>query len=184
MASNAIMTSEQIKAKVKMLAGRISEDYVGQNIVVLGVLKGSFMFMADLIRQCRVAMDIEFVTCSSYKGTETTGKVLLSPAPTFVWSKHVLIVEDIVDTGLTLQTLITKLNDYHPASIEVCALLNKPSRRKVEVPVKYVGMNIPNEFVVGYGMDYQGMYRNFNGVYILNNEGKRRFKDVRTQANQ
>lgn len=152
------------------LGAQITKEFKGQPLHVVGVLKGSFMFLADLVRHIDLDCSIDFLGVSSYGSrTQTSGIVrmtqdLSSP----IANKHVLIVEDIVDTGLTMKYLIDNLQTRRPESISVCTLLHKPSNQRIEVPIHYVGFTIPNEFVIGYGLDYAQLYRNMPYIGYVN----------------
>lgn len=151
-----------IYEKVQELGRRITEDYEGKNPLFIGVLKGSFIFMADLVRAVDTPCETEFLGVSSYgSGSESTGVVRITrDLSCDIKGRHVILVEDILDTGLTLNYLVGYLNNRQPASIEICTLLDKPERRQVEVDVKYSGFEIPDAFVIGYGLDYAEKYRN------------------------
>jgi hypoxanthine phosphoribosyltransferase len=158
-----VMISETaIKDRVKELAQQIESDYNNEAIVLIVVLKGSFIFAADLIREMKGDIKIDFISVSSYGDeTETTGKVrLLKDLDANITNQNVLVVEDIIDSGLTLHFLRGHLQAHKPKQIKICTLLDKPERRKVDLPVDYVGFVIPDEFIVGYGIDYAQMYRN------------------------
>ncbi len=168
-----LVPPEEIKVAVGKLARRIEEDYQGRNLLVLGALKGCFVFMADLLRDLQIPVEIEFVMLSSYgRGRRSsTGRVKLVRglnAP--VKGRDILIVEDIVDTGLSLDFLLNYLEVKKPASIRICTLFDKPSCRKVAVPLDYVGITVPDKFVVGYGLDYDEKYRNLPCLYMLDDE--------------
>ena len=168
---DTMLSSEKVAARVKEMGAQISRDYKGKKVVVIGVLKGSFIFLADLVRSMDIPLTIDFLGVSSYAGTQSTGVVAITQDLTKpVEGRHVLVVEDIVDTGLTLQYLVENLKTRNPASLEVACLLDKPSRAKVRVPVKYVGFTIDDEFVVGYGLDYDGLYRNLPYIAIYRGE--------------
>ena len=168
---DTMLSTEKVAARVRELGAKISKDYAGKQIVVIGVLKGSFIFLADLTRSIEAPVTIDFLGVSSYAGTESTGVVKITHDLTKpIAGKHVLIVEDIVDTGLTLQYLVENLKTRNPASLKVACLLDKPSRAKVRVPVEYVGFTIDDEFVVGYGLDYDGLYRNLPYIAIYRGE--------------
>jgi hypoxanthine phosphoribosyltransferase len=156
-----IVTAEQIDAAIGELAGKIDADYSDREPLLVGVLKGAVMFMSDLARALERPSTMEFMAVSSYgSGTKTSGVVrILKDLDRDIGEEHVLIVEDIIDSGLTLSWLLKNLAARHPASIEVVTLLRKPDAVKVHVPVKYVGFDIPNDFVVGYGLDYAERYR-------------------------
>ncbi len=165
-----LLTAEQIQARVAELGAQIARDYSADSPPLLvGVLKGSLVFLADLMRAIPLPVQFDFVAISSY-GTETehTGQVrLLKDLDTKIEGRHVLVVEDILDTGLTLSYLLDLLRTRQPASLRVCTLLRKPSRNKVFIPVDYCGFDIPNQFVVGYGLDYAERYRNLPFIGVL-----------------
>lgn len=160
---------DEIHRRVKELAEAITEDYKEKDPIFIGVLKGAIIFMADLLRNIPFSVFIDFMAVSSYgNSTETSGIVKIDKDLDMdISGRHVLIVEDIIDSGLTLQYLINILSSRKPASLSVCTLLNKPARRRVEVPIAYLGFNIPPEFVVGYGLDFAGRYRNLPDIHIL-----------------
>ncbi|MFW6113488.1 MAG: hypoxanthine phosphoribosyltransferase [Actinomycetota bacterium] len=164
-----LLSREEISSRTAELAGIISEDYSGQELVMVGVLKGAFVFLADLVRHVEIPLEIDFVAVSSYGiDTQSSGVVrIVKDLELDIENKHVLIVEDIVDTGLTLKYLTGMLLERGPASVEVCALLNKPEARKVEIEVKYCGFDVPPLFVVGFGLDYAEKYRQLPFVGIL-----------------
>jgi hypoxanthine phosphoribosyltransferase len=156
-----LLSHEQLRARVAELGARITADYAGRPLKLVGVLKGSFMFMADLARAIDLPIKVDFIGTTSYQGTNTSGVVrITNDLSRPIDGEHVLLVEDIVDTGLTMQYLLENLATRHPASLEVCALLEKPARAKVQVPIKYKGFSIEDEFVVGYGLDWDGRFRN------------------------
>ncbi len=163
-----LFSPEAIQKRVAELGERISADYKGRNLLVVGVLKGSVIFLADLLRALKTPVNLDFVGVSSYAGTRSTGVVQftldLRSSPE---GRDVLLVEDIVDTGLTLSYLRENLLTRKPRSLEICAFLDKPECRKAQVPVKYVGFGIPNKFVIGYGLDYNELYRNLPYVGVL-----------------
>ena len=164
-----LFSREEIEAAVKRLAAEIRKDYLGKRPLLIGILKGSFMFMADLIRLLDFPLEVEFVRLSSYGGgRETTGKVrevqgLLSP----IKDRDVLVIEDIVDTGLTTGFLLDYLQKKMPASLKLCALTDKPARRRRSVTIDYLGFTVPNKFLVGYGLDLDEKYRNLPDIYVL-----------------
>ena len=164
-----LFEEQAIRDKVQELGRQITADYGGKNPVFVGVLKGSFMFMADLVRALDMPCHVEFMGVSSYGlKSETTGAVRITQdLNTDIEGRHVIVVEDILDSGLTLSYLLNYLGNRQPASIEVCALLDKPERRRVEVNAKYVGFQIPDAFVVGYGLDFAEKYRNLSYVGVL-----------------
>ena len=159
----------EIEATVKRLASEISRDYRGKNPLLLGILKGSFMFMADLVRQLDFPLEIEFIRLSSYgSGQQTRGKVkVVQGLHLDVTDRHVLVVEDIVDTGITVAFLLEYLKKRKPASIRLCALTDKPSRRRVPIEIDYKGVTVPDKFLVGYGLDYDEKYRNLSDICVL-----------------
>jgi len=164
-----LLTEERLAAKVAELAQQLREDYAGKNPVLIGILTGSFVFMTDLIRALAMDLTVDFMAVSSYEdATVSSGKVrLLKDCSHDISGRHVLIVEDIIDTGLTLEHMVQILRDRKPASLRICCLLDKSSRRRVEVELDYVGFEIPDEFVVGYGLDFAEKYRNLPYVGIL-----------------
>ena len=170
--AKVLLTEEQIKAKVKELGQKITEDYRGKNLMIIGILKGAVVFLADLVREIRAPLKIDFMAVSSYgASTKSSGAVrILKDLDTSVEDKHVLIVEDIVDSGLTLKYLKENLARRHPLSLKIATLLDKPERREVDVHPDYNGFKIPNEFVVGYGLDYNEVYRNLPYVGVLKPE--------------
>jgi len=169
---NILISEKQIQAKVKELGTRITRDYDEKDLLLVGILKGSFVFMSDLIRTVGIPLEVDFVEVSSYgNSTESSGAVrILKDLDKSIKGRHVLIVEDIVDTGLTLNYLIDNLRARKPDSLKICTFLNKPSRRKVAMKVDYNGWEIPDEFVVGYGLDYREKYRNLPYVAVLKPE--------------
>ena len=164
-----LISEEQLAAKVAELGARISKDYEGKKLIILGVLKGSVVFMTDLLRQITIPVEMDFMAVSSYgSGTKTSGVVkILKDLYRLIQGYHVLIVEDILDSGMTLSYLTELLRDRNPASIRIATLLDKPDRRKVDIKPDYVGFRIPDEFVVGYGLDYAELYRNLPYVGVL-----------------
>jgi hypoxanthine phosphoribosyltransferase len=168
-----LFTSEEIEAKVKTLAGKIKRDYQARHPLLIGVLKGSFVFMADLIRLLDFPLEVEFIRLSSYGGgRESSGKVrvvqgLRSP----IKGRDVLVIEDIVDTGLTISFLLDYLRKKMPASLKLCALTDKPSRRQVPVTIDYLGFTLPNKFVVGYGLDWDEKFRYLPDICFIEEEG-------------
>lgn len=165
-----LLDHDHIQQRVQELAQQIDRDYADiEELLLVGVLKGSLMFMVDLARSLQHHVKLDFIAISSYgQATETSGVVrILKDLDTDIGSKHVLIIEDIVDSGLTLAYLRESLQRRNPASLKVCALLNKPGRRNTNVEIDYTGFDIPNEFVVGYGLDYAERYRNLPYVGVL-----------------
>ncbi|MGC7589531.1 hypoxanthine phosphoribosyltransferase [Bisgaard Taxon 46] len=164
-----LISEEEVRSRIQALGREITQHYQQQNIdkvIVVGLLRGSFMFMADLVREINLPVEIEFMTTSSYgSGMTTNHDVKISKdLDGDIKDEHVLIVEDIIDTGYTLSKVREILNLRDPASLSICTLLDKPSRREVEVPVEWVGFTIPDEFVVGYGIDYAQRYRNLGYI--------------------
>ena len=168
-----LLEEAQIQAKVAELGRRISADYAGREVTLVSVLKGALPFMADLMRQLTIPVRIDLMEVSSYGGTatESSGLVrIIKDLSSSIDGRDVLLVEDIIDTGLTLNYLVRYLRGKNPASLRICTLLDKPARRLVEIPVDYVGFTIPDQFVVGYGLDYNELYRNLRFVGVLRPE--------------
>ena len=164
-----LLTEEQISERLGAMAREIDRDYADRDPLLVGVLKGAVMVMADLTRHLHLPVETDWMAVSSYgSGTKSSGVVrILKDLERDITGRHVLIVEDIVDSGLTLSWLMANLGSRGPASVEVCTLLRKPEAAKVDVPLRYVGFDIPNEFVVGYGLDYAERYRNLRVVGTL-----------------
>ena len=164
-----LITREEIQAKVQELAQRIARDYRDKDPVLVGVLNGAFVFLSDLVRHLDLACTVDFVSWSSYgKDTSSSGVFrIMKDLETNVESKHVLVVEDIIDTGLTLHYLLDTIRARRPASVKVVALLDKPSRRKIQAKADYLGFQIPDAFVVGYGLDFAQRYRNLPFIGVL-----------------
>ena len=167
-----LFENDEIQAKIKELGAEISRDYEGEHPVMIAVLKGSFIFMADLVRTMDMPCQIEFLGVSSYGNkSETTGAVRITrDLEGDIEDRHVIVVEDILDSGLTLSYLLGYLQNRQPKSMEICALLDKPERRRVEVNPRYKGFTIPDTFVVGYGLDYSERYRNLPYIGVLKPE--------------
>lgn len=164
-----IVTQEEMRTRIRELGRQITADYADKDLVLVGVLKGAYAFYADLARALRIPMRVDFLVVTSY-GTKAkpSGKVkMVTDLTEDIAGRDVLLVEDIVDSGLTVQYLLRTLSRRKPKSIKVCALLSKPERRKVNVTIDYVGFNIPNKYVVGYGLDYQQKYRNLPYLAVL-----------------
>ncbi|TXJ06165.1 MAG: hypoxanthine phosphoribosyltransferase [Aeromicrobium sp.] len=162
------ISEAEIHAKLAEIARRIEADYEGQDLLLVGVLKGALMVMADLSREINRHVEIDWMAISSYAGTKSSGVVrILKDLDTDLEGRHVLIVEDIIDTGLTLSWLVKNLKSRGPASVEIATLLRKPDALEMAVDVKYVGFDIPNSFVVGYGLDFNEEYRNLRGIGTL-----------------
>lgn len=158
-----------ISETVKKLGKQITKDYEGKELIVVGILKGAVVFLSDLIREIEISLTLDFIAVSSYgKATESSGVVrFLKDLETCIEDKHVLIVEDIVDTGLTFNYILENFKTRKPASIKTCTLLDKPSRREVEVQIDYKGMEVPDKFVVGYGLDYSEYHRNLPYIAVV-----------------
>ena len=164
------MPAAELKRRIRELGAEISRDYAGKDLIMIGVLKGAVLFLADLMRELTVPCELDFMALSSYgSATDSSGVVrILKDLDSSIENRNVLIVEDIIDSGLTLQYLLRNLRARDPASLEVCSLLTKPDRRRVELPIRYVGFEIPNRYVIGYGLDYAQRYRNLDCVAVLN----------------
>ena len=164
-----LVSKKQIDDKVSELGARISRDYEGKELVLVGVLKGGFVFLADLMRKISIPVDMDLIAVSSYgSATESSGVVrIIKDIDVDVEGKHVLIVEDLVDTGLTLRHLKDLFRTRNPLSVKICTAFDKPSRRKVDIEVEYAGIEVPDKFIVGYGLDYAGKYRNIPEVCTL-----------------
>ncbi|HHV61778.1 MAG TPA: hypoxanthine phosphoribosyltransferase [Firmicutes bacterium] len=164
-----LLHEDEIKKRVKELGEQIACDYRGKELVVVGILKGALVFMADLVRHLSIPVIIDFVAISSYgAATKSSGAVrILKDLDAPIENKHVLIVEDIIDTGLTLSYLAENLRARKPLSVKICTLLDKPDRRKIDIRPDYNGFQIPDKFVVGYGLDYSEKYRNLPCVAVL-----------------
>lgn len=169
-----LVPREEIDSMCKRLGEQISRDYAGKEVILIGVLKGAYVFMADLARHLTVPVRIDFISVSSYgSGTRTSGVVKITKdLDSDITNKHIIVVEDIVDSGLTLKHLRQLLSTRNPASIALCTAFDKPSRRQADIQVDYVGMQIPDEFIVGYGLDFDGKYRNLPDVSILGDDSQ------------
>ena len=163
-----LITEEEIKEKVKAVAQQISTDMAGKNPLLLAVLNGSFMFAADLMRMLTIPCEISFVKLASYQGTTSTGQVKeVLGINEDLSGRHVIIVEDIVDTGRTMKRMVEQIGTRHPASVSVCTLLLKPDKLQEDLDLRYVAMQIPEQFIVGYGLDYDQAGRNLRDIYVL-----------------
>lgn len=163
-----LLTTRQIQVKVKELAQNISKDYVGKEILAVGILKGSFMFFSDIVREIEVPLTLDFILASSYVKSETSGEVKIHyDIREDISDKHVLLIDDIVDTGITLNQIRERILTRFPLSLKICTFLDKKERREVDIPLDYVGYVIPNQFVVGYGLDYDNKYRNLPYISIF-----------------
>ena len=167
-----LISEEQLKTRISELAKQIEKDYEGKSPVIVGVLKGSVMFYTDLVRQIDLPLTVDFMSISSYgAGVNSTGEVkIIKDIDGKIGGKDVIIVEDIVDTGYSMNCLLKLFATRSPKSVRVCALLDKPSRREIPVPIDYTGFQVANEFVVGYGLDYAGLYRNIPFIGVLKKE--------------
>jgi hypoxanthine phosphoribosyltransferase len=165
-----LVPADDLERRVRELGEEISRDYEGRDLVLIGVLKGAVLFIADLMRELTVPCEVDFMAVSSYgSATDSSGVVrILKDLDASIEGRDVLLVEDIVDSGLTLHYLLKNLKSREPGSLEVCALLTKPERRRVELPIRYVGFEIPNRFAIGYGLDHGQRYRNLRHVAALN----------------
>ena len=170
--TEVLIDADALQQRVADLGEEITADYAGKELLLVGVLKGAVFFMADLMRAIAVPCEIDFMAISSYgASTDSSGVVrILKDLDINIEGRHVLVVEDIIDSGLTLSYLVRNLESREPASLEVCALLTKPERRENEVDVRYVGFEIPNKFVIGYGLDFAERYRNLPYVGVLHDE--------------
>ena len=164
-----LIEEADLQARIQELGREVSADYAGKELLLVGVLKGAVFFMADLMRELTVSCEIDFMAISSYgAATDSSGVVrILKDLDINVSGRDVLVVEDIIDSGLTLSYLMRSLKARKPASLEICALLTKPDRREIDVPVRFVGFEIPNKFVIGYGLDFAERYRNLPYVAVL-----------------
>jgi hypoxanthine phosphoribosyltransferase len=169
---SVLIDEDRLRSRIAELGEEISTDYAGRDLLLIGVLKGAVFFMADLMRQLTVPCEIDFMAISSYgASTDSSGVVrILKDLDINIEGRHVLVVEDIIDSGLTLSYLMRNLEAREPVTLEVCALLTKPERREIDVPVRYVGFEIPNAFVVGYGLDFAERYRNLPYVAVLQSD--------------
>jgi hypoxanthine phosphoribosyltransferase len=167
-----LIEEEALQGRIAELGREISDDYRGRDLLLIGVLKGAVFFMADLMRRIEIPCEVDFMAISSYgAGVDSSGVVrILKDLDVSIEGRNVLVVEDIIDSGLTLSYLLRNLEAREPASLEICALLTKPARREIDVTVRYVGFEIPNRFVVGYGLDYAERYRNLRYVGVLSDQ--------------
>jgi hypoxanthine phosphoribosyltransferase len=167
-----LIDEETLRDRVAELGAEVSADYAGRDLMLIGVLKGAVFFMADLMRTIDVHCEVDFMAISSYgASTDSSGVVrILKDLDANIEGRNVLVVEDIIDSGLTLSYLMRNLRARNPATLEVCALLTKPERREIQVPVRYIGFEIPNRFVVGYGLDFAERYRNLRYVGVLSDD--------------
>jgi hypoxanthine phosphoribosyltransferase len=162
------LTAEQIQKRVSELAASISADYKGKEFLAVGILKGAFMFFADLVKSITVPMDIDFITASSYVKTESEGRIkIYADLREDIRDRNVLLIDDIADTGLTLDHVRNMLLARNPSSLKICTFLDKKGRRQIDITIDYVGFEIPNEYVVGYGLDYENKFRNLPYISIF-----------------
>ena len=170
-----LVSEEDLQRRVTELAAEVSRDYAGRDLLLVAILKGAVPFLADLMRQLTVPCELDFMDVSSYgSSTDSSGVVrILKDLDASISGRDVLIVEDIIDSGLTLHYLLRNLRARDPASLEVCSLLTKPERRRVDLPIQYVGFEIPNRFAIGYGLDYDEHFRNLSYVAVLEEGGTR-----------
>jgi hypoxanthine phosphoribosyltransferase len=167
-----LVSAEDLQRRVRELGAEISRDYADKDLVLIGVLKGAVFFLSDLMRAMDIQSEVDFMAVASYgSSTDSSGVVrILKDLDANIEGRDVLIVEDIVDSGLTLSYLMRSLKAREPRSVEVCALLTKPERRKVELPIRYIGFEIPNRFVIGYGLDHAERYRNLSHIAVLDEQ--------------
>ena len=167
-----LIDADALRTRIAELGDEISAEYAGRELLLIGVLKGAVFFMADLMRHLTVPCEVDFMAISSYGAqTDSSGVVrILKDLDINIEGRHVLVVEDIIDSGLTLSYLMRNLESREPASLEICALLTKPARREIDVPVRWIGFEIPNKFVIGYGLDFAERYRNLPYVGVLSDE--------------
>lgn len=170
MSKEILFSKETIQKRVKELAEQISKDYAGRELIVIGILKGAFIFMADLIREISIPCRVDFARLASYgTGSESSGKVVMTKdIETSIKGKDILVVEDILDTGLTMQYFVDWMKERNPKSLKICVFLDKRKRRKVSFEADYVGFTIEDGFVVGYGLDFNEMYRFSPDIYVIN----------------
>ena len=175
-----LIDEERLRSRVAELGDEISADYGGRDLLLIGVLKGAVFFMADLMRHLTVICEVDFMAISSYgAATDSSGVVrILKDLDINIAGRDVLVVEDIIDSGLTLSYLVRNLEAREPASLEICALMTKPARREVDVPVRYVGFEIPNRFVIGYGLDFAERYRNLPFIGVLRDDLARQAEET------
>jgi hypoxanthine phosphoribosyltransferase len=170
--SEVLVNEDALQARIAELGAEISADYRGQDLLLVGVLKGAVFFMADLMRQIDIPCEVDFMAISSYgAGVDSSGVVrILKDLDVSIEGRNVLVVEDIIDSGLTLSYLLRNLESREPASLEICALLTKPERREIDIHCRYIGFEIPNRFVIGYGLDFAERYRNLPFVGVIREE--------------
>jgi hypoxanthine phosphoribosyltransferase len=162
-----LFTREEIQRKIQELGSRISTEYAEKDLIVVGVLKGALFFVSDLLRSLRISVRMDFIHCTSSSSKDGSPVKMLADMQEDIRGKHILLVEDIMDSGVTVSYLKKMLQDRGPASLKVCVLLDKPDRRKVQIEADYAGFRIPNKYVVGYGLDYQERYRNLPYIAVM-----------------
>jgi hypoxanthine phosphoribosyltransferase len=163
-----LFTRDEIEATVKRLAAEIGRDYLDKHPILIGILKGSFMFLADLIRLLDFPLEVEFMQLSSYGSGKSPGKIkLVQGVQSKIKDRHVLVIEDIIDTGRTTAFVLEHLGKEKPASLKLCTLTDKPARRKTTVKIDYLGLTVPNKFIVGYGIDWNERFRYLSGIYAM-----------------
>ncbi len=168
-----LYTVNQIQDRVKELADQVSRDFKGKELVVISILKGAFMFTSDLVRHIKVPLTLDFIIASSYLKTDSTGDITIhSDIRENIMDKDVLLVEDIIDSGVTLNYIRERLLQRRPSSLKICGLLDKRARREVDVPIDYIGFEIPDVFIVGYGLDYDNKYRNLPYLAVFKKESE------------
>jgi hypoxanthine phosphoribosyltransferase len=170
--SAVLISQRKIKNRVRELASLIQKDYRRKNPLLIGILKGAFVFLADIMRYIKIPVECDFVQVSSYgKGDVSSGRIKLKAGISgSIKGRNVIIVDDIVDTGLTMDFLLTKLKSFSPRSVRLCTLLDKPARRRVKIKIDYCGFKVPDKFIIGYGLDYNGQYRNLPYVGHLDSK--------------
>jgi hypoxanthine phosphoribosyltransferase len=170
---SVLFTRDEIAATVNKLAAEIRQDYLSKNPILIAVLKGSFMFLSDLIRQLDFPLEVEFAQLSSYeRGTESSGKIrVVQDVQSNIKGRHVLVIEDIIDTGFTAAFFLDHLRRKNTASLKLCALTDKPSRTQVKVNIDYLGLTIPDKFIVGYGLDWDERFRHLPDIYVVEDKG-------------
>lgn len=169
-----LVDSKEVRAKVKELATRVSKDYKNKELILVGILKGAFMFLSDLVKEMKIPVQIDFIAVSSYgMATKSSGVVrIVKDLDLNIQGRHVLLIEDIIDTGLTLSYILEIFKLRNPASLEVCVLLQKEKKKKADIPIKYMGFNIPDEFVVGYGLDCEECFRHLPSIYAISTKSQ------------
>ncbi|NRA66330.1 MAG: hypoxanthine phosphoribosyltransferase [Pseudobacteriovorax sp.] len=171
MQSQVLFGKDAIASRVKQIASQINQDFHGQSLVIVGVLKGSFIFLADLLREIDLDVQTTFIQVKSYEGTASTGNIeIIQDIDADISDKEVLLVEDIVDTGLTVAAMLKHFTEKKPRSLKICSLLHKPDSQLNEIPIDYVGFSISKEFVIGYGLDLDGKFRQFPNILQLKSE--------------